>query len=48
MQDKAAERADIERQGYKIITAIGDQLSDMTGGYVEMGFKLPNPMYFIP
>ena len=46
-QYKSATRARIERRGYTIITSIGDQLSDSTGGYVVRGFRLPNPMYFI-
>jgi len=45
---KSAERARIERRGYRIITAIGDQISDSAGGATERGFLLPNPMYFIP
>jgi acid phosphatase len=46
-QYKSAARAKIERRGYTIITSVGDQLSDMTGGHVVQGFRLPNPMYFI-
>ncbi len=45
---KAAERAKIETQGYKIIASIGDQQSDLDGGHAEKTFKLPNPFYFIP
>lgn len=45
---KSAERAQIERRGYRIITAIGDQISDSAGGHTERGYLLPNPMYFIP
>lgn len=48
LQYKSAARARIERQGYLIVTAIGDQISDSAGGHAERGFLLPNPMYFIP
>jgi len=44
---KAAERAKIQSQGYRIIANVGDQWSDLKGGYSEKVFKLPNPMYFI-
>ena len=45
---KTACRKDIESKGYKIILNIGDQYSDLEGGYSETVFKLPNPMYYIP
>jgi hypothetical protein len=32
----------------KIILCLGDQLSDLAGGYCERTFKLPNPVYFLP
>jgi len=41
-------RKEIEDQGYTIIINIGDQYSDLLGGYSEKTFKLPNPMYYIP
>jgi hypothetical protein len=44
---KAPARAVIERQGFTIIANIGDQQSDLEGGYAEMTFKVPNPFYFI-
>jgi HAD superfamily, subfamily IIIB (Acid phosphatase) len=44
---KAPARAAIERQGFTIIANIGDQQSDLEGGYAEMTFKVPNPFYFI-
>jgi acid phosphatase len=44
---KSGERAKIEAAGYTIIATIGDQDSDLAGGYAECGFKLPNPFYFI-
>lgn len=45
---KAKTRELITRQGYTIVATIGDQLSDLKGGYAEKGFKLPNPYYYLP
>jgi HAD superfamily, subfamily IIIB (Acid phosphatase) len=45
---KAAERKKLHRAGYRILASVGDQVSDMSGGYLKHGFLLPNPMYFIP
>ncbi|MBU6279136.1 MAG: hypothetical protein KGN78_07805 [Actinomycetales bacterium] len=45
---KSAHRAEIEKRGYLIISAIGDQVSDSAGGFTRRGFLLPNPMYYIP
>jgi predicted secreted acid phosphatase len=44
---KSGERAKIEQQGYRIIANVGDQESDLAGGYADRSFKLPNPFYFI-
>lgn len=44
---KSGARATISKQGYTIIASIGDQESDLKGGYTEKGFKLPNPYYYI-
>jgi hypothetical protein len=41
-------RRTITRRGYRILANLGDQLSDLTGGYAERRYKLPNPMYFTP
>jgi acid phosphatase len=35
-------------QGWHIVANIGDQFSDLEGGYADRTFKLPNPMYFVP
>lgn len=35
----------VEEEGYTIIANIGDQMSDLAGGYAERTFKLPNPFY---
>lgn len=45
---KAHTRALISKQGYTIIATIGDQYSDLLGGYAQREFKLPNPWYFLP
>ncbi len=45
---KSQERRALVRAGWKIALSVGDQVSDMSGGYAEAGFLLPNPMYFIP
>lgn len=45
---KTAMRKQISEQGYNIILTLGDQYSDLRGGYAEKGFKLPNPYYLIP
>ena len=33
---------------HTIIANVGDQWSDLDGGFAERVFKLPNPVYFIP
>lgn len=45
---KSQTRATITKLGYTIIASIGDQYSDLKGGYAEKTFKLPNPYYYIP
>lgn len=45
---KAPQRADIEARGYTIIANVGDQPSDLAGGFAERTFLLPNPFYRIP
>ncbi|WP_058533135.1 HAD family acid phosphatase [Legionella saoudiensis] len=45
---KANTRKLITQKGYTIIATIGDQYSDIKGGYAEKGFKLPNPYYYLP
>lgn len=41
-------RKQISQSGYTIIASIGDQWSDLQGGYMQKGFKLPNPFYYLP
>jgi hypothetical protein len=45
---KAPQRADIEQQGYTIIANVGDQPSDLDGGFSERTYLLPDPFYRIP
>jgi acid phosphatase len=52
-QRKVLEQPDSEGKPYKIkpykiIATIGDQQSDLEGGFAECRFKVPNPFYFIP
>ena len=41
-------RAAIEKEGYTIVANIGDQPSDLLGGFAERIFLLPNPFYRVP
>lgn len=45
---KSKARETITRKGYTIIASIGDQESDLKGGYALHTFKLPNPYYYLP
>jgi predicted secreted acid phosphatase len=45
---KAPARERITREGYRILFNVGDQESDLAGGFAERTFKLPNPFYFTP
>ena len=40
-------RRKLAAEGYLIILNIGDQHSDLIGGYAERTFKLPNPFYTV-
>lgn len=44
---KTAMRKKITNAGYRIILNIGDQYSDLAGGYSVKSFKYPNYMYYI-
>ncbi len=44
---KVSTRRKLAAEGYLIIANIGDQHSDLFGGYAEKTFKLPNPFYSI-
>jgi predicted secreted acid phosphatase len=45
---KVPERRKIAERGYTILLNLGDQASDLDGGFAERTFKLPNPVYFLP
>jgi acid phosphatase len=45
---KAPERKKVSERGFTILVNMGDQESDLKGGYAERTFKLPNPVYFLP
>ena len=45
---KAEQRKALTSQGWKIGPSIGDQISDMSHGYLARGFLLPNVMYYLP
>lgn len=45
---KTEARKKISQEGYTIIENLGDQTSDLEGGYAEKTYKLPNPYYHIP
>lgn len=45
---KRDHRRKLFEQGYTIVVNMGDQVSDLEGGYAESTFKLPNPMYYVP
>jgi predicted secreted acid phosphatase len=42
---KSGARQQIEKRGFTIVANVGDQQSDLTGGYSERTYKLPNPIY---
>jgi predicted secreted acid phosphatase len=44
---KSSQRKAIQDRGYKIIANVGDQQSDLDGGFAEKTFRVPNPFYFI-
>ncbi|HXU25773.1 MAG TPA: HAD family acid phosphatase [Bacteroidia bacterium] len=45
---KTAMRKKITDMGCKIIENVGDQYSDLKGGYALQQYKIPNPFYYIP
>ena len=44
---KSAARRRITEDGHTIVVNVGDQASDLSGGYADHTFKLPNPFYFV-
>jgi predicted secreted acid phosphatase len=45
---KAGTRKHIEDLGYDIALNVGDQFSDLQGGFADESLKLPNPTYYLP
>ncbi|WP_406830848.1 HAD family acid phosphatase [Pedococcus sp. KACC 23699] len=46
---KAGTRRHIEKDlGYDIVLNVGDQFSDLQGGFADTALKLPNPTYYLP
>lgn len=45
---KTAMRQKIEQAGYDIVVNMGDQYSDLAGGYSDHVYKYPNYMYYVP
>lgn len=43
---KSAARKRITAQGYDIVLNVGDQYSDLQGGYADYQFKIPDPFYY--
>ncbi|WP_020661934.1 HAD family acid phosphatase [Amycolatopsis benzoatilytica] len=48
VQYKSGTRAHIQATGAHIVLNLGDQFSDLEGGYADRPVKLPNPMYYLP
>jgi predicted secreted acid phosphatase len=44
---KTRERRALARRGRRVVVNVGDQRSDLRGGWARRTFKLPNPMYVI-
>ena len=42
---KSGARKQIQKRGFTIVANVGDQQSDLKGGYSERTYKLPNPIY---
>ncbi len=42
---KSGARRELVARGYRILENIGDQQSDLAGGYAVKTYKLPNPIY---
>lgn len=44
---KTAMRKKLEQAGYDVVINVGDQYSDLAGGYSERTYKYPDYMYYI-
>jgi predicted secreted acid phosphatase len=45
---KSGARKKIQKRGFKILANVGDQQSDLKGGFSERTYKLPNLIYLTP
>jgi hypothetical protein len=45
---KSSARKALQRGGRHVVIDVGDQRSDLAGGFAQRTFKLPNPMYTLP
>jgi predicted secreted acid phosphatase len=45
---KSLTRKHVAAQGHRIVANLGDQFSDLIGGYADRQVKLPNPTYYLP
>ena len=45
---KSLTRKHVAAQGHRIVANLGDQFSDLIGGYADRAVKLPNPTYYLP
>ncbi len=45
---KSQTRKHVAAQGHRIVANLGDQFSDLIGGYGDRQVKLPNPTYYLP
>jgi predicted secreted acid phosphatase len=45
---KSGARKKIQKRGFKILANVGDQQSDLKGGFSERTYKLPNLIYVTP
>ncbi len=45
---KSSIRKKVTAMGYDIVLNLGDQYSDLAGGYTDYAVKIPNPYYFVP
>jgi hypothetical protein len=48
IQYKSLTRQHIESTGVDITANFGDQYSDLSGGFADKTYKIPNPMYYLP
>jgi hypothetical protein len=47
-QYKTLTREHLEDTGFDVVANLGDQFSDLRGGFADRTVKIPNPMYFLP